>query len=128
VTLGSTDDAKGASVGYFIYDNNHEVAFDDRMLAHLQAVIIDKFRRNEKFAMNLVDGRRFITVWMTPRSPVQFVYEGSRPLRLNPGWVDLLSDTSAMTGTLRLLAEPAEEGVSAGEDVASRPESVSAPQ
>ena len=93
-------------MGFFIYDSSREVAVDDRTLVHLQVVIIDKFRRNERFAMTLLDQKRFVTVWMTPQSPLQFVYEGNRRPTLNRVWLDQLSDTSAMTGMLQLIPEP----------------------
>ena len=48
-------------MGFFIYDSSREVAVDDRTLVHLQVVIIDKFRRNERFAMTLFDQKRFVT-------------------------------------------------------------------
>ena len=93
-------------MGFFIYDSSREVAVDDRTLVHLQVVIIDKFRRNERFALTLFDQKRFVTVWMTPQSPLQFVYEGSRRPTLNRVWLDQLSDTTAMTGMLQLIPEP----------------------
>ena len=95
-------------MGFFIYDSSREVAVDDRTLVHLQVVIIDKFRRNERFAMTQFDQNRVVTVWMTPQSPLQVVYEGSRRPKLNRVWLDQLSDTSAMTGMLQLTPEPAE--------------------
>jgi hypothetical protein len=95
-------------MGFFVYDNQ-EFEVDDRTLAHLQVVIIDKLRRNEAFGMNLADGSRLITVWMSPRSRLQFVFVGNRHPTLNRGWLNKLSDNVGMTGMLNLLSEPAED-------------------
>ena len=92
-------------MGYFVYDQQ-EVEIDDRTLAHLQVVIIDKLRRNESFAMNLADDKRFVTLWVSPRTAVQFVYAGNRRPSLNRGWLERLADGAGMTGTLSLLPEP----------------------
>ena len=60
-------------MGFFVYDNRCEIPMEDRTLAHLQIVVIDKLRRREKFAMNVVNGRTMVTVWLNAYSPVMFV-------------------------------------------------------
>jgi len=96
-------------MGYLVYDNR-EFLVDDRTLAHLRVVIIDKLRRNESFGMSLPDGTWFVTIWVSPRSRLQFVFDGDRHPTLNRGWLNTLSDDVGMTGMLNLLSETAEEG------------------
>ena len=43
-------------MGKFIYDGNIKVDFEDRLLAHLQAVIMAKVRRGESFPFTWKDG------------------------------------------------------------------------
>lgn len=93
-------------MGMFIYDTRLEIELDDRLLAHLQVVIVDKFRRNERFAMSLMHQGRATTLWMSPRSRVQFVYAGNRRPSINPAWLDALSDAVGMSGVLRIVHEP----------------------
>ncbi|WP_159602759.1 DUF7882 family protein [Agromyces humi] len=95
-------------MGYFVYDISREIEIDDRTLAHLQVVMIDKLRRNESFALNLRDGNSLVSAWISPRSAVQFVYAGNRRPTLNRGWLDKLSDGVGMTGSLTLQPEPAD--------------------
>ncbi|WP_159600922.1 DUF7882 family protein [Agromyces humi] len=96
-------------MGYFVYDSSREIEVEDRALAHLQVVIIDKLRRSESFAVNLRDGKSVVSIWISPRSAVQFVYSGNRRSTLNRGWLERLSDGVGMTGTLNLVPEPAED-------------------
>ena len=88
---------------------DRDILVDDRALAHLQIVIIDKFRRNEKFSMSLSSDGHVITMWMTSTIPLQFVYAGNRRPQVNRAWLEALADVAGMTGTLVLLAEPAEQ-------------------
>jgi hypothetical protein len=70
------------------------VDFDDRLLAHLQIVIVQKFRAGEPFlmswldAMSTGDGRS--SVWLTPESPVHFKFAGSRSPTIDREWLDVL--------------------------------------
>ncbi|ANJ27110.1 hypothetical protein [Agromyces aureus] len=93
-------------MGLFIYDTRLEVDLDDRVLAHLQIVIVDKFRRNEKFAMSLLHAGRSVTIWMTAQSRVQFVYSGNRHPAINPAWLGTMSERAGMSGVLRIVPEP----------------------
>jgi hypothetical protein len=42
--------AGGAPMGYLMYDGDTRINFDDRVLAHLEMVIINKLRRREAFS------------------------------------------------------------------------------
>lgn len=71
------------------------VEFDDRVLTHLQVVIVQKFRRGESFPMSWMDdaaagdGRR--TMWLTPTVPMFFRFDGSRVPALDQSWIDVLT-------------------------------------
>lgn len=93
-------------MGQFIFDNRKGIELEDRALAHLQRVIIDKLRRHEHFSLSLTDGRRHVITWMTPSAPMEFVYSGSRPPTMNHSWLEALAQHAAETGIVALLPEP----------------------
>jgi hypothetical protein len=98
-------------VGKFIYDtasNSFEV--DDRTLAHLRIVMMNKLRRSESFMFDLAmsDGSGSRSFWISPAVPIQFHFFGSRNPRINRAWVeDLMLAASGPMG-LRITPEPAE--------------------
>ena len=96
-------------MGSFIYDRTDGIDIDDRTLAHLQAVMFDKMRRGESFALDLHDERRAITVWISPRSPLAFTYIGGRRPELNRAWIEDMSGSAGVYGVLRLTPEPSDE-------------------
>ena len=55
----------GCLMGFFIYDNEREIRVDDRILAHLQIVIIDKLRRSESFELHLRSDSVVVSMWLT---------------------------------------------------------------
>lgn len=95
-------------MGTFIYNSTLEIEIEDRTLTHLQIVIIDKFRRDERFAATFHHQGRAITVWLTSRSPLEFVYAGNRVPSVNHAWLEALSDVAGMSGVLRIVNEPPE--------------------
>jgi hypothetical protein len=74
------------------------VQIDDRVLAHLQIVIVKKLRRGESFVMSwkdapsVGDGRS--AIWLHPTIPIHFKFDGGRVPSINEAWLDELS-TSA---------------------------------
>lgn len=106
-------------MGKFLYGTpptEHEI--EDRLLAHLQVVIVSKFRRNESFAFSLPanaalgTGRQ--TLWMSPTIPVQFSFHGSRTPALNRDWIQhLMNDASSGRG-LSVSPEPPHTITAAG--------------
>lgn len=70
------------------------VEFDDRLLTHLQIVIVQKFRRGESFLMSWLndasssDSRG--SIWLTPAVPVLFTFDGSRVPAVDQSWIDRL--------------------------------------
>lgn len=82
-------------MGYIVYDGEVlEFKVEDRLLAHLQIVIVNKFRRNESFMFSwrepaeTGDGRA--SVWLSPHIGLRFKFAGSRTPAINPTWLAAL--------------------------------------
>lgn len=98
-------------MGKFIYGTpSVSVEFDDRVLAHLRAVIVAKLRRNESFTFSWdyegTSGEGHSSVWLNPGIPVQFDFSADRAPRLNKAWLDQLVQLSNTPAGLRMLPEP----------------------
>lgn len=71
------------------------VEFDDRILTHLQVVIVQKLRRGESFlfswrnASEVGDGRS--SAWLNPAIPLYFKFTGGHTPSLNPDWIAQLT-------------------------------------
>ncbi|NQX11519.1 ATP-dependent DNA ligase [Microbacteriaceae bacterium VKM Ac-2855] len=83
---------------------------DDRVLAHVQVIVMNKFRRNESFPFNLevshLNGSGRHALWMHPTIPVQFSFYGSRAPAINTAWVQAMMDEANSGRGLRILPEP----------------------
>ena len=94
-----------------------EVEFDDRMLAHLQVVIVTRFRRSESLVVSWLhspavgDGRA--SMWMTPSLPVFFRFNGSKAIEIDRDWLRRL-DQSASSSTGLIVTNAAGELIKAG--------------
>ncbi|MFP3381362.1 hypothetical protein SB767_34135, partial [Bacillus sp. SIMBA_069] len=79
-------------MGYLVYDNNCRVYFDDRVLAHLQLVVVSKLRRKESFVLRFVEsphaGGGHTSLWIDSSLPLRFHFLGSRPPGIDPEWVE----------------------------------------
>ena len=93
-------------MGQFLYDRGRAVEVDDRTLAHIQVVMINKLRRQEHFAVTLHDDDRTLSMWVGPQTPMQFVYSGNRRPVLNRLWLELLAEAANSTQGLVLVPEP----------------------
>lgn len=98
-------------MGYLAYGASHErIPMDDRVLAHLRAVVLAKFRRKEPFALNVEfdrqSGSGYATLWLSPTSDLEFVFEGSRRPALNRVWIEELMMTANGPDGLHLIPEP----------------------
>jgi hypothetical protein len=97
-------------VGQLIYNTATRTEIDDRALAHLQIVMINKLRRRECFAFSWKrpasegDGR--MTAWIAPEIPLLFTFSGSRPPAINMAWVEALMTTANTSAGLHLVREP----------------------
>lgn len=98
-------------MGRFTYDSSVSADFDDRELAHLQAVIVAKIRRGERFTftwkidISLGGGRT--SVYLYPGVKLAFRYEGGHTPQLNPSWLRMMTDAANSPQGLHVLDEPA---------------------
>ncbi|WP_210509143.1 hypothetical protein [Naasia sp. SYSU D00057] len=112
-------------MGSLIYGVAPAVAIEDRVLRHLQVVIMQKLRRAEAFAFNWdqepgVDGDTELeaehgSVWISPGSQLYFRYDGPRQdIPLNRVWLEQLMQATYRAEGLSALPEPAEGRAPAG--------------
>lgn len=82
--------------------------FEDRMLAHLEIVIVAKLRRQESFSLSVVDdkGGR-VSIWINPSSILQFRYKVAAH-EINRAWLEELVDSANTPAGLRPTPEPAD--------------------
>jgi hypothetical protein len=98
-------------VGTLVYSSGQvEVEIEDRTLAHLQAVMSAKLRRDESFyfswTTNEPESRRH-TVWINPSIPLRYEYSGTAMPDINRDWLEALSVVANSPAGLTLIAEPA---------------------
>ena len=97
-------------MGKFIYDGNIKVDFEDRLLAHLQAVIMAKVRRGESFPFTWKDdistGGGRTTVYIHPNVSMVFKYHGSRNPQLSNTWLHALTYNANSGGGLYVVPAP----------------------
>lgn len=86
----------------------HACAIDDRALAHLQIVIIDKLRRGEYFAFSCGGGEGVAstTFWMSPHIPLRFEFSDAAGIDINRGWLHALERAAVTAQGLRVVDEP----------------------
>jgi hypothetical protein len=95
-------------MGTLIYDSTI-IEFDDRLLLHLQIVIVNKLRRHESFAMTwrdapeIGDGRS--TIWLDPSIPLYFKFSGSRTPSVNRDWLEILAESASSANGLIVVDE-----------------------
>ncbi|WP_348789333.1 ATP-dependent DNA ligase [Leifsonia sp. NPDC080035] len=95
-------------MGSLTYDSM-VIEFEDRLLLHLQIVIVNKLRRRESFAMSwrdaaeVGDGRS--TIWLDPSIPLYFKFSGSRVPAVDRDWVELLADSAGSSTGLVVVDE-----------------------
>jgi hypothetical protein len=98
-------------MGDFIYGTpSISVEFDDRVLAHLKAVIIAKVRRGESFTFSweytVAKGSGHSSIWIHPTIPLQFDFAGGKEPILNRAWIEELVRLSNSPAGLRVTPEP----------------------
>ncbi len=99
-------------MGRFIYDTAaNSVDIDDRTLAHLRIVVMNKLRRAESFMFDVEigDGSGRRSFWVHPSVPLQFHFFGSRNPRINRAWVEDLMQAASGPNGLTIVPEPTEE-------------------
>ena len=84
--------------------------FDDRLLAHLRAVIVSKVRRSESFLFTWIDqtrpGEIQQSLWIHPAASMKFTIKDSASKPLNRAWLDVLTESSNSGFGLTLQSEP----------------------
>lgn len=84
-------------MGALRYDGE-TTEFDDRLLAHLQIVIVHRLRQGKSFtmswmnALSIGDGRA--SIWLHPQCHLRFGFDGSRSPTIDPDWLRLLGDSA----------------------------------
>jgi hypothetical protein len=102
-------------MGRLIY-GSMSVEFEDRVLAHLQIVIVNKLRRQESFAVSwrdsteLGDGRS--AIWIDPSIALYFKFDGSRVPEIDRHWISQLA-ASADSSTGLIVTDPEGEAIPA---------------
>jgi hypothetical protein len=80
-------------VGVMMY-GPHDVEFEDRLLTHLEIVIVNKFRRGESFLLSWLDdvsvGGGRSSLWMAAEVPVYFTYRSSQLPAIDKDWLHAL--------------------------------------
>jgi len=106
------------SMGQLLYGSPPIIVeFDDRVLAHLEMVMIAKLRRDESFSLSWEDERPSVgsrnTIWINPAIPLHFLFFGSKRPVINRTWLEALMN-GANSGTgLRVMHEPADPALMA---------------
>ncbi|WP_159603988.1 DUF7882 family protein [Agromyces humi] len=93
-------------MGRFIYANVSTAEIDDRTLAHLQVIILRKMEQRQSFPMTLSAPGRMVTAWISPSTPLEFVYFGNRRPALNEAWLVKLEETASSVLGLTIVPEP----------------------
>jgi hypothetical protein len=107
-------------MGSLIYEIAPELQVRDRALRHLQQVMMSKLRRHESFCFAWDDepdvgideseqsegNGRHGAVWVSASSSLYFTFDGPLTEQMNLAWLDLLTRTASISGTLRMLPEP----------------------
>lgn len=90
-------------MGALIYDGQ-SIQFDDRLLAHLQIVIVQKLGRRESFlmswlnALSVGDGRS--SIWLDNTIPMRFNFSGSRSPTIDRDWLAALAERASSSSGL----------------------------
>ena len=104
-------------MGLFRYGAAPAISIEDRLLKHLQAVIVAKLRRRENFAFNwdqepgvgedvLHENGTHGSVWISESSSLYFQYDGQPSGALNRAWLEDLMQAANTNSGLRAVPEP----------------------
>lgn len=98
-------------MGYLVYNGERlDLQVDDRVLAHLQIVIINKLRRGDSFALSWKDSQESgdgrSTIWIAPTISLHFKFAGGRMPDINAAWVQALYEAAESGRGLWIVDEP----------------------
>lgn len=81
---------------------------DDRLLMHLQIVIVDKLRKNERFVFTCDESGASsrVALWMSPEISLRFSFLEPAGAKINPQWVAALAHSARSTEGLQVMDEP----------------------
>ena len=96
-------------MGRLRYGSGLEYVFDDRTLSHVKMALVTKLRRHESFLLNwelpAAQGGGRVSLWVSREIPMMFLFDGSRPPKLNERWMEALLHTSQRTGGMVIMTE-----------------------
>lgn len=94
-------------------DSEIPIDIDDRTLAHLQAVVIMKLRRNESFTLSWRhcpgSGAGRSMIWLHPAIPLLFEFNEAPPDKFNLEWLERLMHSANTSGGIKLIEETASD-------------------
>lgn len=97
-------------MGKLTYEGSVKVELEDRLLAHVQAVIGTKLRRSEPFYFSWKDdlstGGGRTSIWIHAQSALVFKFYGGRSPDVNRAWLEALIHTANSPGGLYVVPEP----------------------
>ena len=83
--------------------------FEDRLLTHLQIVIVQKLMREESFLMSWKDGTSAgsgrTAIWISPQTTLTFKFSESRVPEVNREWLQRLAESASATTGLIVTTE-----------------------
>ena len=91
------------------------IKLDDRVLAHLEAVIVTKLRRQEPFVftwpidVSLGSGR--VAKWVSASTSWDIRFDNRQSEPLNQAWLKQLMSTANSPGGLKLVPEPSQDQI-----------------
>jgi len=97
-------------MGKLTYNSSLTVNLEDRLLAHLEAVIATKLQHGEGCYFSWADsppnGIGRTTIWLHPGISLSYKYASSRRPPLNPHWVYALLTSANSPDGLEIVLEP----------------------
>ena len=96
-------------MGSFTYDApRNSFQIDDRTIAHLRIVVMNKLRRSEPFMFDLqmADGSGRRSFWLSPGVALQFRTFSTAPVTINRSWIEALMAGASGPDGLVLVPEP----------------------
>lgn len=86
------------------------IPIEDRELAHLKFVMVNKLRRNEAFMFSWdkseSEGGGRSSVWISAQIPLQFEFDDPNPPTMNREWLEQLSQAASTVSGLTPIPEP----------------------
>lgn len=93
-------------MGTLYYGDTEPIPFDDRTLAHLRAVILNKLDLTESMVFTWAGGGKRHSLWLHPAVALRFDFDSEEPPELNVAWIEALRSLANSPGGLRLVPEP----------------------